>query len=59
MGTKGEPLAGLFHRLTPSAFQGLDKNGRTGPLDLLRVQGFKMVGASGNAPELGPQKKAE
>jgi len=48
-----EPLAGLFHRLTPGSFQSLKGIERTGPLDLLRVQGFEMVRASGNAPEPG------
>ena len=52
-GQKFEPPAGLFHQLTPSAFQSLKGNERAGPLDLLRVQEFEMVRASGNAPELG------
>jgi hypothetical protein len=34
-----EPLAGLFHRLTPGTFQSLERNESAGPLDLLRVQG--------------------
>jgi hypothetical protein len=45
---KVKPLAGLFHRLTPSAFQGYRKNERAGPLDLLRVQGLRAYARIGN-----------
>ena len=46
-----KPLAGLFHRLTPSPFQALlRQRERGGPLDLLRVQGFKMAECRGLAP---------
>ena len=48
-----EPLAGLFHQLTPSVFQICINNERAEPLELLRVQGFEMVRASGNAPDPG------
>jgi hypothetical protein len=48
-----EPLVGLFHQLAPSAFKKPKGNERAGPLDLLRVQGLKMVRASGNAPDPG------
>ena len=34
-------------------FLNLQENERAGPLDLLRVQGFEMVRASGNAPDPG------
>jgi len=36
-----DPLAGLFHRLTPGAFKSLKTIERAGPLDLLRVQGVE------------------
>ncbi len=39
-----KPLAGLFHRLTPSAFGKLPPQiAGAGSLDLLRVQGFKTI----------------
>src|SRR5438552_15452550 len=43
-GDKGKPLAGLFHRLNHLVMR---------PLELLRVQGFEMVRASGNARDPG------
>jgi len=36
-----EPLAGLFHRLTPGAFNSFATIENSGPLDLLRVQGVE------------------
>ena len=50
---RSKPLAGLFHRLTPNASESPGLAERVGPLELFRVQGFEMVRASGNAPELG------
>ena len=52
-GRGSELLVGLFHQLTPSAFQICINNERAEPLELLRVQGFEMVRASGNAPDPG------
>ena len=37
----------------PALSKALSSNERAGPLDLLRVQGFEMVRASGNAPDPG------